>query len=136
MKKKEWVKVGAVVSLLVCAALPQLLLYYRGYYYDTDAPSLLKYPLNAGCFIGVAMLGYWYFKQGQITFVPFFWNIIYWLGGIFIAIEYLYHFIFPGWGTQTYLNTMGVFEILVSPLPFIIAWLLLYVQTALGKRLP
>jgi len=133
MKQNKWLKIGAVALLFILAALPQLVLYYRGYYYVTTAPAMLKYPLNAGCFIGVAWVGHWYLKQYPSPFFPFFWRIVYTVGGAFISAEYLYHFIFPGWGTQTYLSMMSVFEMLVSPMPFIIAWLLLRVFQSFNK---
>ncbi|HWB26860.1 MAG TPA: hypothetical protein VG738_15360 [Chitinophagaceae bacterium] len=128
MKKNKWLLSAAVIGLLICAALPQLIIYYRGYYYVNSAPALLKYPLNAGCYLGVALLGYWYIKQHNGAFIGTVWGIVYILGGIFILAEYAYHFLYPGWADQTYLNTMSVFEVLASPLPFIIAWLLLYMK--------
>jgi hypothetical protein len=134
MKQGKWLRVGAVAGLLICAALPQLLIYYKGYYYDSNASPMLKYPLNAVCFLGVALLGYWYLKQYPSAFLPRLWLWIYLLVGLFIASQYIYHFIYPGWGTQTYLNTMSVFETMVSPLPFIVAWLLLQMVRFWNKR--
>lgn len=133
MKRDKWLRIGAVAGLLICAALPQLLIYYKGYYYDSDASPMLKYPLNAGCFLGVTLLGYWYLKQYDSAFLPQLWMLAYLLNGLFIASEYIYHFVYPGWGTQTYLSTMSVFETMVSPLPFIIAWLLLRVIISWNK---
>lgn len=125
MKQNKRVKTIAVIALFVLAALPQFIIYYRGYYYDTDASPALKYSLNTVCFLGVAVIGYWYLKQAGVPLLRIAWLIAYVLGGLFIAGEYFYHFLYRGWGTQTYLNTMGLFEGLVSPLPFLIAWLLL-----------
>jgi hypothetical protein len=133
MKRDKWLKIAAVIGLLILASLPQFLIYYRGYYYVTNAPAALKYPLNAGCFIGVALLGYWYLKQFPSAFLPVVWQLVYLLGGLFIASEYTYHFFHPDWGTQAYLNTMGLFTALVSPMPFIVAWLLLRVIVSFGK---
>jgi len=134
MKRDKLLRAGAITGLLICAALPQLLIYYRGYYYVTDASPALKYPLNAGCFLGVALLGYWYLKQYPSAFLPSLWALAYLLGGIFVASQYIYHFIYPGWAAQTYLNTMGLFTILVSPLPLIIAWLLLRMMRSWSKQ--
>lgn len=134
MKQNKWVKTVAVIVLFVLAALPQFIIYYRGYYYYTDASASLKYSLNTGCFLGVAAIGYWYLKQAGVSLLYKAWLLIYTLGGLFIAGEYFYHFLYRGWGTQTYLNTMGLFEGLVSPLPFLIAWLLLRVIRYAGQQ--
>ncbi len=133
MKQDKWLRSGAVAGLLICAALPQLIIYYRGYYYYTDAAPMLKYPLNAGCFLGVALLGNWYLKQYPAAFLPYLCRLVYLLGGAIITSQYIYHFFYPGWGVQTYLNTMSAFETLASPLPFIIAWLLLRVLMLWNK---
>ena len=133
MKQQKWSNIIAVSILMLCAALPQLLLYYKGYYYVTSAPALVKYPVNAGCYLGVALAGYWYLHKHPPALLAFFWTVLYFVGGVIVAAQYLYHFIYPGWGTQTYLNTMGLFEILVSPMPFIIAWLLLRLVKSLAK---
>jgi hypothetical protein len=133
MKQSKRLMAAAVTGLLVCAALPQLIIYYRGYYYVSSASAALKYSLNAGCFIGVAMLGNWYLRQYPPAFLPLLWRLVYLAGGLFIAGEYIYHFIYPNWGTQTYLFTMGTFEVLVSPLPFIIAWFLLRMALTFDK---
>lgn len=117
---RTWV----VIALLLCAAIPQLLIYYKGYYYETDASPMLKYPVNIGCFLGVMLLGNWYLKLASVPFLAIIWCSVYTLGLIFIISEYGYHYLSPRWGAQTWLNMMSVFEILVSPLPFLIAWLL------------
>ena len=128
MKNEKQLRIAAVIGLLILAALPQVIIYYRGYYYVTSAPAALKYPLNTLCFLGVAWLGYWYIKQTGCAFIATVWWWVYLLGGLFIFGEYFYHFVIPGWANQTYLNTMSVFEVLTSPMPFIIAWLLLYMM--------
>lgn len=123
-EKNKQFRTWVVLGLLVCAALPQLLIYYKGYYYETDALPILKYPVNIGCFVGVALLGNWYLKLASVPFLATLWRLLYVLGFIFIISEYGYHYFSPGWGAQTWLNMMSIFEVLVSPLPFLIAWLL------------
>jgi hypothetical protein len=78
-----------IFGIILFSALPQLIVYPQGYYYNSSLPSTIKYPLNVACFFGVCFLGYWYLRQHKSTLAYKLWVIFYTGSAIIIAFFYL-----------------------------------------------
>lgn len=115
----------AILCLLIFSAIPQLFVYNQGYYYNSTTPTILKYLINSSCFSGVSLMGYWYLKQEKSNSLYKIWALYYLLTGSVIVFYYTYKYFSKSFYAPTYLAVMSIFEVSVSPMPFIIAWLLL-----------
>lgn len=128
--KPSW----AILCLLIFSAIPQLFVYNQGYYYNSTTPTVLKYLINITCFIGVCFMGYWYLKQQKNNSLYRIWILYYLLTSLVISFYYTYKYFSKSFYAPTYLKVMSIFEISVSPMPFIIAWLLLKFSVSLQDK--
>lgn len=123
-----------ILCLLIFSAIPQLFIYNQGYYYNSTTPTLQKYLINITCFSGVFLMGYLYLKQNKSHSLSKFWILYYLLSFIVISAYYTYKYFSKTFYAPTYLKVMSIFEIAVSPMPFIIAWLLLKLSIAFQNQ--
>lgn len=122
-----------IFGVILFSALPQLIIYQQGYYYNSSLPAYVKYPLNVFCFLGVSLLGYWYLRQHKSTIAYKLWIVFYVSSSIIISIFYLLKYLKNNFNPNVYLNVMALFDVAVSPLPFIVATIILYLNRSFKK---
>ena len=86
MKAQKFRSVIEVFGIILFSALPQLIIYPEGYYYNSSLPATIKYPLNVACFIAVYFLGYWHLRQHKSTLAYKLWIVFYLGSSIIISI--------------------------------------------------
>ena len=123
-----------ILFLLIFAAIPQLVVYNEGYYYNSATPTSVKYIINILCFLGVSICGYRYLQQQKTRVIYKIWIAYYGFSGFILLLYYTYKYFSKSFDPATYLRVMAIFEFSASPMPFIIAWLLVKLVVSLEKK--